>query len=332
MDYEDYLDGATNPEFAQMVTHVGEFTFLAQTNFLGGWSEDKERRVVFLLQRTLQEAIDTAGFHNQAMLETRKFENGLEFNYGDSDYSFSYAIDGRGRIQLSRRTSSAKNFHEWYRRFMPSLPAIVLATVEMIDDELTGFEPEEPEREYNKYKRRPRVIQVERAQYKFSVAIELSEQAKVKAKTNESSLPNIRILNESLLHRVPSRVGSLTDPLTLRPEEFSRIDYQVNRWDEPNQNLEVFKVSAPSNNMWRLLIFDFIYGGDTYIPANGERARFNQNEFLSVIRTESAYLEFFRQRCVCGFLMDVLNRGDTTSTGSRRPSGPPHPFSTNFSW
>ena len=71
LDFDAYADGADDPDLIRSVTHVGTFSFDAQTNFLAGWSEGKERRVVFLLQRTLQDALEESGFHNLALLRTR---------------------------------------------------------------------------------------------------------------------------------------------------------------------------------------------------------------------------------------------------------------------
>lgn len=300
--YDNYKKGSTYPDFVESITQIGEFSYHAQTNFLGGWSEEKERRVIFRLQRTLQEALRLSGFHNQAQLETRRFRDGIEFNYGDPDYTFTYAIDGRGRIALTRPPSSARSFHEWYIRLMPSLTTIILRTIEMIDEELTGFDREEVDFDHNPDKKRDRVIQVETASYNFSVAVELSSLDS----DSEATFPNIQILNQSLLRQVPSETGSLIVPSKAMPEEFGKIDYQVNRWQQPGSILEVYKVSAPSNRTWRLLAFDFSYAGVTYVPTVGEREPFSQGNFVTNARTAEAYLEFFRQRCLCGFMKDVL--------------------------
>ena len=300
--YDDYKSGSAFPHFVDSVTQVGQFSYSAQTNFLGGWSDEKERRVIFRLQRTLQEALRLSGFHNQAQLETRRFRDGIEFHYGDPDYTFTYAIDGRGRIALTRPASSASSFHEWYIRLMPSLTTIILRTIEMIDEELTGFDREEVDFDHNPDKKRDRVIQVETASYNFSVAVELSNIGS----DSEATFPNIQILNQSLLRQVPSETGSLTQPSEAMPEEFGKIEYQVNRWQQPSRILEVYRVSAPSNNTWRLLVFEFSYAGTTYVPTVGERQPFSQGDFVTNARTAEAYLEFFRQRCLCGFMKDVL--------------------------
>jgi hypothetical protein len=303
LDLAAYANGGDDPELIRSVTHVGNFSYEAQTNFLGGWSEEKERRVVFLLQRTLQDALEGSGFHNLGLLETRRLRDGIEFEYRDLDYGFSFSLDGRGRINISRRRSSAENFHEWYRRFMPSLTHIVLRTIEVIDDELTGFDRDGSDRVFPTGKViRPPVIQVERAAYNFQVVVEIE----LKESSRGRSLPNIQVLNRSLLSRVPSDAGALTDPLTVAPEEFGRIDYQVNRWSRLNQISENYRVAAPSHNRWKLLLFDFQYMGDTYVPSNGDRLPFNQKTFLTGAVTSDAYLVFFRQHCLSGFMKDVL--------------------------
>ena len=311
LDFDAYADGADDPDLIRSVTHVGAFSFDAQTNFLAGWSEEKERRVVFLLQRTLQDALEESGFHNLALLRTRRLREGIEFEYSDLDYGFTFSLDGQGRINISRRRSSAEGFHEWYRRFMPSLTHIVLRTVEVLDDELTGFDREEADRYFptGKTKRDP-VIQVERASYNFQVVVEIS----LKDSERRPSLPNIQVLNRSLLRRVPSDAGALTDPLTVAPEEFGRIDYQVNRWNQAHQIFENYRVAAPSHNRWQLLLFEFQYGGDTYVPSTGNRLPFNQKAFLTGAVTSDAYLVFFRQHCLSGFMKDVLH-GDRGSRG-----------------
>jgi len=301
--YEIYADGALDTEFLYQVTHVGDFNYIAQTNFLGGWQEDKERRVTLMLQRTLQDALEASGFHNLASLETRRLNDGIEFRYLDPDYQFSYAIDGRGRIVLNRPHSSAIAFHEWYRRFMPSLTHVVFKTVETFDEELTGFSREETERQSNRLTPREPVIQVERASYGFNVAVEVSDGG---LDGSATPLPNIQVLNKTLLGRVPSSSGALGEPDTMGPEEFGRIDYSVIRWNHKKKASEHYSVSAPSNNRWRLLLFKFGYVGETYIPSDGEREKFNQDNFLTGETTAEAYLNFFRQKCICGFIRDVL--------------------------
>ncbi|AQZ60931.1 unnamed protein product [[Actinomadura] parvosata subsp. kistnae] len=329
IQYEQYRDTAEDPAFIEAISHVGHFNYLAETNFLGGWDEDKERRITFLLQRTLQEALADSGMHNQSMLEARRFRDGLEFAYTDPDYEFRYVIDGRGRIQLSRPASSARQFHDWYRRLMPMLTGMIVRTIEMIDDELTGFERDEPEREKSPYKKRPRVIRLERASFNFAVAVGLP--SATDRTEDDVLLPNVQILNHSLLRRVPSQRGSLTDPSTISPHEFGKIDYQVNRWNDEERILEMYKVSAPSNNSWRILVFNFAFGGDTYVPSQGERKPFSQENFLTGTRTAEAYFEFFRQRCLCGFMRDVLLGGGAPEDDAANPKDLP-PFSSIRGW
>ncbi len=313
--YEEYLATSRSPKFLRTMTHVGSFTYRAQTNFLGGWDAEKERRVIFLLQRTLQEALVESRFHNLDALETRSFEGGMEFRYGDPDYGFRYSINGRGQLVLSREPSSARSFHEWYRRFIPSLVTIIQQTVRIIDSELTGFARDEADWDQNPDKTRPQVIEVESASYNFSVAVELPEtQLSAEPPSSELTFPNIQILSESLLRQVPSESGSLTAPTGVSPEEFGKIEYQVNRWQQPSRALEVYRVSAPSNEKWRLLVFNFSYGGVTYVPTVGEREPFDQKKFVTNARSADAYFDFFRQRCLCGFVSDVLSGGHEYSS------------------
>ena len=302
--YEEYLKGSADPYFLQKIDHVAQFSYVAETNFLGGWDDKAVRRVIFRLQRTMQDTLKLSGFHNQSELQTRRFSDGIEFQYGDPDFSFTYSIDGAGRLRLSRRASSAKRFHEWYRRFMPSLPSIVMESLDTIDEELTGFDKhDETKKDYDPNKKRPPVIQVERASYNFQVAVRTPAPETGGA---GDSIPNIRVLNHSLLRRVPSEDGTLTDPLSVVPEEFGRATYQVNRWRDPNKVLEMYQVSGPSVNQWTMLLFDFAYVGDTYIPSTGERQPFSQKAFVTGAQTTEAYLDFFRQRSVCGFMKGVL--------------------------
>ena len=308
VSYDEYLAASRSPEFLKTMTHVGSFTYLAQTNFLGGWDDKKERRVIFLLQRTLQEALVTSRFHELDQLETRSFEGGIEFRYGDPDYGFRYIINGRGQLMLTRERSSARSFHEWYRRFMPSFVTIIQQTVRIIDGELTGFARDEADWDQNQEKRRPQVIEVESASYNFSVAVELPDtRPDTEPLGSDLTFPNIQILSESLLRQVPSESGSLTVPSGVTPDEFGKIEYHVNRWQQPSRALEVYRVSAPSNEKWRLLVFNFSYSGVTYVPTVGEREPFDQKKFVTNARSSEAYLDFFRQRCLCGFVKDVLS-------------------------
>jgi hypothetical protein len=330
LTHKAYLAGAADRGILDHITHVGDFSYTAQTNFLGGWSDEKERRVTLLLQSTLQNGLEESGFHNLASLEAKRFRDGIEFQYLDPDYQFSYALDGRGRILLSRPRSSSAAFHEWYRRFMPSFTHIVLSTVQTIDNELTGLGPEETGGKSSPVKPREKVIQVERASYSFNVAVEIEDSP---SGQDLPLLPNIQVLNQTLLSRVPSGTGSLSDPVTMGPEEFGRIDYSVSRWNHQKKVAEHYSVSAPSNNRWRLLLFKFGYVGETYIPSAGERQKFNQDDFLTGETAAEAYLEFFRQKCLCGFIRDVLY-GDRGRQGLSivKPLTPGFQFVTPAAW
>ncbi|WP_420312222.1 hypothetical protein ACOB87_34735 [Streptomyces sp. YS-B37] len=331
--HELYLKNAVDPEMLHRITNVGDFSFTAQTNFLGGWSEEKERRVTLLLQRTIQDALEASGFHNLASLEARRFRDGIEFQYLDPDYQFSYSIDGRGRIALKRPRSSAVAFHEWYRNFMPSMTHIVQRTIDIIDEELTGLSDKETDRNSGKIRKRTSIIQAERASYAFNVAVQIDHSD---ASQQLPVLPNIQVLNQTLLSRVPSNTGRLSDPAVVEPDEFGRIDYSVSRWNHRKKVAEHYSVSAPSNNRWKLLLFTFGYVGETYIPSDGDREKFNHADFLTGETTAEAYLDFFRQRSVCGFIRDVLYgaEGDGVSVGRGTEPKPPvgYAFQTPASW
>lgn len=317
IDFDRFVKEAVDPDFLRQITHISEFTYSAQTNFLGGWAEDKERRVIFRLQRSLQDALRLSGFHNQVELETRRSPDGVEFRYNDPDYEFTYLVDGRGRIGLYRRGSTLRRFHEWYRRFMPSLPSIVLEAVETLDEELTGFSDEE--KDQDRRAKRDAVIRVERASYNFGLVVAISSSRK--SDLNAEGVTNIQVLNRSLLRRVPSEDGVLTDPLTLAPDDFGRMTYQVNRWIRPNHALESYRVSGPSNNEWRNLYFDFAYAGETYVPSAGERRPLEQETFVTGASTMDAYITFFRNKAICGFVRGVL-QGEN-GQGSSEDAPPP---------
>jgi len=208
-----------------------------------------------------------------------------------------------------------------------------METISTIDEELTGYDKSEAYRDLNKEKNRASVIQVERASYNFRVAIQTSPTNA----SNRDSIPNIRVLNHSLLRRVPSHDGNLTDPLSVIPEEFGRATYQVNRWRDPDKVLEMYQVAGPSNNEWTMLFFDFAYVGDTYIPSRGERQPFNHKAFVTGAQTTAAYLDFFRDRSVCGFMKGVLVGGKELGPGQgdvgpELTSTPNVKFSTPPSW
>jgi hypothetical protein len=302
LTYERFVANSSQPDFLEQLTHISGFTYIAETNLLGGWSEDKDRRVIFRLQSTIQEALKLSGFHNQVALTTRRFSDGVEFSYDDPDFEFTYFLDGAGRIVLTRRGSTIRQFHEWYRRFMPSLPALIMDSVNTMNEELTGFDKEEVEDQRESGANWRPVIKVERASYNFDLVIAI----KLDSIPERPGLLNVEILNESLLRRVPAGNGSLVDPKSLDPDEFGLVTYQVNRWADSGHAYEMYRVTGPSNNNWGNLYFYFSYAGDTYVPSEGERRPFEQDEFVTVRRTTDAYLDFFRNRAACGFVLGVL--------------------------
>ena len=314
LSYEEFLTSSFQPSFLEAITHISGFSYTAETNLLGGWAEDKDRRVIFRLQSTIQEALKLSGFHNQGALKTRRFSDGVEFSYDDPDFEFTYILDGRGRIVLTRRGSTIRRFHEWYRRFMPSLPALIMESVNTMNEELTGYDREEVEKQRESAEGWQPVIKVERASYNFEMVFEI----KLDSARDEGVLLNVEILNESLLRRVPASDGSLVDPGSLDPDEFGRVTYQVNRWADAGRALEMYRVSGPSNNNWGNLYFDFSYLGDTYVPSEGERRPFKQEEFVTVGRTTEAYVNFFRDRAICGFVLGVLRPAGATDKPTAR--------------
>jgi hypothetical protein len=319
--YETFIEEARRPALVAAIDYSAGFSFGVQTNFLGGWAEDKARRLIFRLQRSLHEALSLSGFHNQTSLETRRFEDGLEFRFSDPDYEFTMSVDGRGRINLLRAGSSSKRFHEWYRRLMPSLPSIVQRTVAALDEEMTGVGRDEFDDDANESKWRAPAIQVEKASFTFTVVVQVSPEGAGDA-VSAAATPNIAILNRTLLRQVPSSTGELVDPLEVEPNEFGRVTYQVNRWRDPDKILETYLVSGPSNNGWTTLVFDFGFTGDTYVPSVGERQPFAQKTFITGARMAEAYLDFYRDRALSGFMHGVLLGADeegAAGLGGRSP-------------
>ena len=316
LSYERFVDEAAQPEFLAQLTHASGFSYVAETNLLGGWAEDKDRRVIFRLQSTIQEALKLSGFHHQAALTTRRLRTGVEFYYDDPDFEFTYTLDGNGRIVLTRQGSTIRQFHEWYRRFMPSLPALILDSVNTMNEELTGFDKDEVEKQRDSNSGWQPVIKVERASYNFHLVVAI----KVDSLQEDVGLLNVEILNESLLRRVPTRSGWLEDPKALDPNEFGKVTYQVNRWADGGRASEMYRVTGPSNNNWANLFFEFSYTGDTYVPTNGERRPFDQDEFVTLGRTAEAYTDFFRDRAICGFVQGVLRPENTLNEPSARSS------------
>lgn len=293
------------------VSNIHDFEYNASTTLAGRWSKVIDAdRVAIRVQASILESLRLAEFHNPGDLDVLLLPGGIRFEYSDPDYGFVWSIDDDGAIKLRRPGSSLKRFHEWYRKFMPSVSSVLREIVAALDDEIARTSG------------RRNNLAIHDVSYTFRI-ICFGFAPVPNQKTPLGEVPVVTNLDlmKRLLNRLPDADGRLADTGDVRREEYGRLDYQASRWvktGETNAN-EVYRVEAPSNNAWSSLWFTFLFGGSTRYAEDGTRQPFDSDSFVAPSLNDEAYLHFFRDRAVQNFLSSVTSGFTFNTTPSQLP-------------
>lgn len=288
-----------NDPFFRMMQDVASFSLRVKLPMIGRWEDDDAaQRVGFRLYDYLADALTEAHFYSAGSIELKTTESDIKVAYIDPEYGFEIVLDPDGWLSINRAGSSLHRFHNWFVRLMPSAQGIVQMMVSATIEEIrrkTGYE---------------RKLTMQKGVFKWSVIAYGFTTAQGKP------VRNLDLVRKAL-PLMPDGEGRLTTELVPQ-ETLGRTEFTVHKWADPptEGRREVYEVSAPSNNEWSSLWFDFMYAGDTYYDHKGDRFEFKPDRFISPRDLHKPYIQFFRDHALRGFLASVAeNHRFHTTTG-----------------
>ncbi|HEY9267504.1 hypothetical protein ACFCYF_25290 [Streptomyces chartreusis] len=304
--------------FTRFVGNIRGFTFEAILSGVGRWVNLVDSsRVALRLHGAIEDALTEARFANIANLETTISDERLSFEFRDTDYAFGLDFYGDGRVVITRLGSTLRTFHRWYTHFMPTVPDILSKAIAAFDAELhrtlegndSGSVPvdEIPQR-----------VKLLTASFTFDVVCHNFRPYR----ENERQVRNLDVMMENIAIRLPDingRIDRTADGAALPGDfgSYGRMDYRVSRTHPVREGIvQQMQVMAPSASDWSGLFFQLVYSGAAFgSDARGERFRLDSQHFLQPAAAADAYISFFRNIGLSGFIHSVTDgySFDTTS-------------------
>ncbi|KQW01994.1 hypothetical protein [Streptomyces sp. Root369] len=311
--WEDFCKG-----FAESVQNIRQFTFQAVFSGVGRWSRLVDSsRVALRLHGAVEEALIQAKFANLPALETAIDEERLLFQFRDTDYAFDLSFYGNGRVQLTRPGSTLRTFHRWYTRLMPTLPDILRKAIGALDAELhrtlegeqsTGTAPDEITKR----------VKLLTADFAFDIVCHNFRRHQFNDRAR-----NLDVMMENIAIRLPDARGRIDRGTNSAAQgeydDFGRMDYRVSRRHPAQLSVsEHLQVMAPSASDWSGLFFQLVYSGEhSGADQQGTRVSLDTHHFLQPAAGADAYMSFFRDIGLAGFVASVTKGYDfDTTSGS----------------
>ncbi|MGI5208395.1 hypothetical protein ACQEU6_43370 [Spirillospora sp. CA-108201] len=310
ISWEEFSDS----EIVKHIQNIHTFVHSVRLSGLGRWSDlVNPIRVALQIAGAVEEALIEAEFVNIASLDTAIEQERITFRFNDEDYGFELSFSGDGMITLRRDGSSLRAFHRWYTRFMPAMPGIINRAIAALEDELSRSLQEislSSSREHivNDVAERVRVLS---AAFTFRVVC-------YHFHLDDRPVPNLDVMRRNVAIRLPDSKGRLTNANLEEGDlqRYRRMDYLASVRHEYEPCITQFlKVEAPSNSDWSGLFFQLSYSGENYMDTDGRRVALDPELFLSSARCADAYISFFRDMGIEGFMSSVTAgyRFDTTA-------------------
>jgi hypothetical protein len=304
-------------EFIPRVANINQFDFNAWLSGLGRWQDLVDsNRVALQLYGAIEDSLVEAGFFGVPRLETAIEPERITFRYDEPDFAFDLYFQGNGRVHLRRMGSSMRAFHYWYTHFMPSIPGILNKAIAILDQELERALRDQSVGEILRGTPRPsdgveERVRVLNASYNFHVTCYQLRRA-------GASVRNLNVMKQNVAIRMPDSRGRLVQD-SIAPDDFDnygRMDYTVSTRHQTERSITQFmQVNAPSNSGWSGLFFEFSYVGENYaMTPTGAREAPDPELFLSSARCSDAYISFFRDIALDGFMSSVMSGFDFDTT------------------
>ncbi|MEV6159900.1 hypothetical protein AB0L53_57135 [Nonomuraea sp. NPDC052129] len=292
-DFEQYA----NHPFFRYLDNINEFAITAAVPPVGAplWNDPKFISVVTeKAYDYLREVIKGSDFYYESELSLYRDASGFGVRYADDEYGFR-VLFREGQILIRRAGSNFRTFHDWFTRFMSAGQGIVTKA--------TGILSESCERR----------IDVLQASFDFEFIV-----YDITPEGSNASVRNPEIM-KTLIKTWPGTTGVVSDDLDVL-NTVARADFAVHRWADVRDMkcLERYSISAPANNRWNSLWFEFQLRGESYTdPENGKRTAFNPTAFLNAY--DDAYITFLRGKAILGFMNSLLAGHRFKSTPSSLP-------------
>ncbi|MFK4069003.1 hypothetical protein [Streptomyces sp. NPDC029674] len=307
-------------EFTEFVGNIRGFTFEAVLSGVGRWANLIDAsRVALRLHGAIEEALIEARFANIPNLETNISDERLNFQFRDPDYAFDLDLHGDGRIQISRPGSTLRTFHRWYTHFMPTVPGILIKAIAAFDAELHRTLEGNDGGTVSVDEIEPRV-KLLTASFAFDVVCHNFRPHRER----QRQVRNLDVMLKNIAIRLPGADGRIDRGADGAPHHrdfgsYGRMDYRVSRTHPFHEGIiQQLQVMAPSASDWSGLFFQLAYSGaDFGSNAHGERVRIDTQHFLQPAAGADAYISFFRDIGLRGFVHSVTEGYDfDTTSGS----------------
>ncbi|MGW5863930.1 hypothetical protein ACWFRJ_17395 [Streptomyces sp. NPDC055239] len=305
--------------FTESVGNIRGFTFEAILSGVGRWASLVDSsRVALRLHGAIEEALVEARFANIPNLETSIGDERLNFHFRDTDYAFDLDLHGDGRIQISRPGSTLRTFHRWYTLFMPTVPGILIKAIAALDAELhrTLEGNDSGTVAADEIERRVKLLT---ASFTFDVVCHNFHPHHVR----DQQVRNLDVMMQNIAIRLPDANGRIDRSLDGAHHRdfgsYGRMDYRVSRTHPTHEGIiQQMQVMAPSASDWSGLFFQLVYSGaDFGSTLHGERVRIDSQHFLQPAAGADAYISFFRDIGLKGFVHSVTEGYDfDTTSGS----------------
>ncbi|GHB41723.1 hypothetical protein GCM10010306_039160 [Streptomyces umbrinus] len=315
VSWDDFSTG-----FTQTVQNIREFSFYAVLSGVGRWSKlIDSSRVALRLHGAVEEALIQAKFANLPLLETAIADERLLFQFRDTDYAFDLSFYGDGRVQLTRPGSTLRTFHRWYTHFMPTIPDILRKAIDAFDTELHRTLEGEHVNDASADEI-PRRVKLLTASFTFDIVCHNFR----RHRHNNHHARNLDVMMENIAIRLPDAEGRINrdvggNPLQGSFDDFGRMDYRVSRLHPTQESVsQHLQVMAPSASGWTGLFFHLVYSGEhSGADEHGGRVMLDAHHFLQPAAGADAYISFFRDIGLEGFVSSVTKGYDfDTTSGS----------------
>lgn len=303
--------------FTENVQNIRQFGFRAMLSGVGRWSRlINSSRVALRLHGAIEEALDKAKFANLPGLDTAIDDERLLFQFRDPDHAFELSFYGDGRVELTRPGSTLRTFHRWYTRFMPAVPDILRKAIAAFDVELhRTLEGEQIES--TAADEIPSRVKLLTAAFEFDIVCHNFRRLRFQERAR-----NLDVMMENIAIRLPDAEGRIARSANGAPhegnyEEFGRMDYRVSRRHPTQESVsQHLQVTAPAASDWSGLFFQLMYSGEhSGAEEQGTRVTLDTHHFLQPAAGADAYISFFRDIGLAGFVASVTDgyQFDTTS-------------------
>jgi len=279
--------------FPYQIENINGFSLVAAFPAISNWDDPLFRsKLQDRLHDDITKLLRTAEFFSEGNLEQRKAADYFSIYYEDDIYSFTIACY-HDRLVVKKHGIKLKTFHKWYFSAVPGFKQLFSSLLSVMSKELG----------------REQTITSVYYEFQF-ITYDFIERGK--------SLRNYTVLSK-LTTQVPDESGSIQE-MSSEQRNITRWDYKVHCWDFLNNQERrklTYSVTAPSNQQFSGLWFEFTYGSETFTdPDTGKREWIDPQMLLDEF--ERAY-DFMWHKASKGFISSLLRQVSFKSTATYIP-------------